>query len=142
MASCSSVDLPAPFGPSSPVTPGGIRTVSLFRPITLPYHLETPSNSTTGVTSGGPAISHACSKSIVKVPTGRPGRRPTISTDTAVQVDRRSGDELIGSIAAPGRLLPKNGLRAARGTSMARPISTQAASVFSSASPKRWRLAV
>ncbi len=37
------VDLPAPLGPSRPVMPGGIDTVTLFSPLTCPYHLETPS---------------------------------------------------------------------------------------------------
>src|SRR5436190_22638843 len=37
------VDLPAPFGPSSPVMPGGIDTVTLLRPLTWPYHFDTPS---------------------------------------------------------------------------------------------------
>ena len=44
------VDLPAPLGPSRPVIPGGIDTVTLFRPLTCPYHLDTPSART----SGGP----------------------------------------------------------------------------------------
>ena len=35
------VDLPAPFGPSRPVMPGGTLTVTSFRPITWPYHFET-----------------------------------------------------------------------------------------------------
>src|SRR4051794_31741980 len=48
VASCNSVDLPAPLGPSRPVTPGGTRNVSLLRPMTLPYHLETASNSMMG----------------------------------------------------------------------------------------------
>src|SRR5688572_26769497 len=37
------VDLPAPLGPSSPVMPGGIETVTLLRPLTCPYHFDTPS---------------------------------------------------------------------------------------------------
>src|SRR5947199_10378958 len=49
VASCNSVDLPAPLGPSRPVTPAGTRSVSLFRPMTLPYHFDTPSNSMIGV---------------------------------------------------------------------------------------------
>src|SRR5438445_62229 len=43
------VDLPAPFGPSSPVTPGGTVTVTSFRPMTWPYHFETCSAVTIGV---------------------------------------------------------------------------------------------
>ena len=34
------VDLPAPFGPSRPVTPGATVTVTSFRPITCPYHFD------------------------------------------------------------------------------------------------------
>ena len=33
--------LPAPFGPSSPVIPGGTVTVTSFRPMTWPYHFDT-----------------------------------------------------------------------------------------------------
>ena len=40
MISFRNVDLPAPFGPSSPVMPGGTATVTSFRPETWPYHLE------------------------------------------------------------------------------------------------------
>src|SRR6266567_4036269 len=43
------VDLPAPLGPSRPVTPGGTVTVTSFRPMTCPYHFETCSAVTTGV---------------------------------------------------------------------------------------------
>ncbi len=32
--------LPAPFGPSRPVMPGGTLTVTSFRPMTWPYHFE------------------------------------------------------------------------------------------------------
>ena len=32
--------LPAPFGPSRPVTPGGMATVTSLRPLTWPYHLD------------------------------------------------------------------------------------------------------
>jgi hypothetical protein len=32
--------LPAPFGPSSPVMPGGTLTLTSLRPMTCPYHLE------------------------------------------------------------------------------------------------------
>ena len=35
------VDLPAPFGPSSPVMPEGTVRVTSFRPITWPYHFDT-----------------------------------------------------------------------------------------------------
>ena len=34
------VDLPAPFGPSSPVIPRGTLSETSFRPMTWPYHLE------------------------------------------------------------------------------------------------------
>src|SRR3954447_5016688 len=51
VASCRSVDLPAPLGPSRPVTPAGMCSVSLFSPMTFPYHLETPSNAMIGVIS-------------------------------------------------------------------------------------------
>src|SRR5438270_7474834 len=43
------VDLPAPFGPSSPVTPGGTDTLTSLRPMTWPYHLETCSAVTIAV---------------------------------------------------------------------------------------------
>src|SRR5712691_1591959 len=43
------VDLPAPCGPRSPVTPGGTETETSFRPMTWPYHFETCSAVTTGV---------------------------------------------------------------------------------------------
>jgi hypothetical protein len=45
------VDLPAPLGPSRPVMPPGIETVTLLRPLTCPYHLETASAWTRGVPS-------------------------------------------------------------------------------------------
>ncbi len=38
---CSSVDLPAPFGPSSPVTPGPIVIVMSLTATTLPYQRDT-----------------------------------------------------------------------------------------------------
>ena len=34
------VDLPAPFGPSRPVMPGGTVSVTSFRPMTCPYHFD------------------------------------------------------------------------------------------------------
>ena len=34
------VDLPAPFGPRSPVMPGGTDTETSFRPDTWPYHFD------------------------------------------------------------------------------------------------------
>src|SRR5436190_7860005 len=43
------VDLPAPFGPSRPVTPGGTETLTSLRPMTWPYHFETCSAVTIGV---------------------------------------------------------------------------------------------
>ena len=47
VASCNSVLLPDPFGPSRPVTPAGSRSDRLFRPITWPYHFDTERNSMT-----------------------------------------------------------------------------------------------
>src|SRR6185369_3719423 len=44
----SSVDLPAPFGPSSPVTPGRNSSETSFRPITGPYQCDTRESSTVG----------------------------------------------------------------------------------------------
>src|SRR4051812_37306921 len=41
--------LPAPFGPSRPVTPGGTLTVMSLRPLTCPYHLDSFSAATIGV---------------------------------------------------------------------------------------------
>ena len=38
VTSFSSVDFPAPFGPSSAVIPGAIVVVTSLRPITCPYH--------------------------------------------------------------------------------------------------------
>src|SRR6516165_12679822 len=58
---CSSVDLPAPFGPSSPVTPGPIVIVMSLTATTLPYHRETL-RSSIAVTTHRPSG------------TGRPGR--------------------------------------------------------------------
>ena len=40
VSSFSSVDLPAPFGPSRPVMPGGMDTLTSFRPMTWPYHFD------------------------------------------------------------------------------------------------------
>jgi hypothetical protein len=40
-AMCSRVDLPAPFGPSRPVTPGPIAIVMSLIATTLPYQRET-----------------------------------------------------------------------------------------------------
>src|SRR5262245_26038978 len=48
--SLSSVDLPAPFGPSSPVTPLPIVMVMSLSPITCPYHFDRFSAATTGGT--------------------------------------------------------------------------------------------
>jgi hypothetical protein len=42
------VDLPAPFGPSRPVTPVGTVTLTSLSPITWPYHLERWSAEMTG----------------------------------------------------------------------------------------------
>ena len=42
------VDLPAPFGPSRPVIPGGTFTVTSLSPMTCPYQRETCSAETTG----------------------------------------------------------------------------------------------
>ena len=49
------VDLPAPFGPSRPVTPGGTLTLTSLRPMTWPYHLDTWSAVTIGVLVPGRA---------------------------------------------------------------------------------------
>src|ERR1700741_1326274 len=40
VTSFMNVDLPAPFGPSNPVIPGGTDTVTSFRPETWPYHFD------------------------------------------------------------------------------------------------------
>ena len=42
------VDLPAPFGPSSPVMPGGTLTLTSLRPMTWRYHFDTLSAETIG----------------------------------------------------------------------------------------------
>src|SRR6185437_9795072 len=42
---CSRVDLPAPFGPSSPVTPGPMLIVMSLTATTLPYQRVTPLSS-------------------------------------------------------------------------------------------------
>ena len=49
------VDLPAPFGPSRPVTPGGTFTLTSLRPMTCPYHFETCSAVTIGALTHGHA---------------------------------------------------------------------------------------
>src|SRR5262245_36389971 len=59
------VDLPAPFGPRSPVMPGGTDTDTSFRPITWPYHFDTCSaatiaggrDATGAATAAGAAVS-------------------------------------------------------------------------------------
>src|SRR6266581_3370366 len=43
---CSRVDLPAPFGPSSPVTPGPMVIVMSLTATTLPYQRDTLRSST------------------------------------------------------------------------------------------------
>src|SRR5262245_35369464 len=67
-----------------------MRSVSLFRPMTLPYHFETPSKATIGVTSAGPAISRVDSRSMWKAPVNPPARRQTTTTDIAAPCDRQS----------------------------------------------------
>ena len=47
------VDLPAPFGPSRPVIPGGIDTVTSLSPLTCPYHFERCSAWTMGADAAG-----------------------------------------------------------------------------------------
>ena len=47
------VDLPAPFGPSRPVMPGGMLTVTSFSPLTWPYHLDRCSAWTSASTAPG-----------------------------------------------------------------------------------------
>ena len=44
---CSTVVLPAPFGPSSPVTPGCTSSVTSFTATTFPYHFDTDRNDMT-----------------------------------------------------------------------------------------------
>ena len=48
VTSLRNVDLPAPFGPSRPLMPGGSETVTSLRPMTWPYHFDTASATTTG----------------------------------------------------------------------------------------------
>ncbi len=52
---CRIVDLPAPFGPSSPVTPGPRTNEMSFTATTLPYQRETSRSSTAapGLSSRG-----------------------------------------------------------------------------------------
>jgi hypothetical protein len=45
---CSNVDLPAPFGPRRPVTPGPIVRLMSLTATTFPYQRETARSSTTG----------------------------------------------------------------------------------------------
>jgi len=47
-ASLRKVDLPAPFGPSKPVTPGGTSVVTSLSAITGPYQREARLSSSTG----------------------------------------------------------------------------------------------
>src|SRR3954454_4033209 len=58
---CSSVDLPAPFGPRRPVMPGPMATETSFTATTLPYQRETWSTRIVapagGVASGGAGCS-------------------------------------------------------------------------------------
>ena len=49
---CSSVDLPAPFGPSRPVTPGPMVIVMSLTATTLPYQWVTLSST---ISAGPPA---------------------------------------------------------------------------------------
>ena len=45
---CSRVLLPAPLGPSSPVTPGETSNEISLTATTLPYHRDTPSSAIVG----------------------------------------------------------------------------------------------
>ncbi len=53
------VDLPAPFGPSSPVIPAGTLTVTSLRPMTWPYHFDTCSATTTACSCHDLHAAHA-----------------------------------------------------------------------------------
>ena len=56
VASRSSVVLPAPFAPTSPVIPPRSSSVTWLSPSTGPYHFETCSNSRTGSAVGGGSL--------------------------------------------------------------------------------------
>ncbi len=49
---CSRVDLPAPFGPSRPVTPGPSANEMSLTATTLPYQRETWSTASAGTDTG------------------------------------------------------------------------------------------
>ena len=47
------VHFPAPFGPSRPVMPGGMATVTSFSPLTCPYHFDRCSACTRAAATEG-----------------------------------------------------------------------------------------
>ena len=103
---CRSVDLPAPLGPSSPVTPAPRANEMSLTATTLPYQRETWSTSSAGVTPGGAVTAGGAA-----VPAdGRPCRRAARSGGAApsgaggvVGVMPRSG----GSDGSSGRPRPR-----------------------------------
>src|SRR5579862_6444684 len=81
---CRIVDLPAPLGPSSPVTPGPIDMVMSLTATTLPYQRLTPRNSMAllDATGAGATVVGEELGEVMTVPPsgsgrrGRRGRRP------------------------------------------------------------------
>ena len=76
---CSSVDLPAPFGPSRPVTPGPRSKEMSFTATTLPYQRETERSSMAGAGRSRVGATPASSPGAGRSPAGRrprPRRRP------------------------------------------------------------------
>src|SRR3954470_699177 len=66
---CSSVDLPAPFGPRRPVMPGPMATETSFTATTLPYQRETWSTRIVAPAGGVASGTARCSD--VGAATGR-----------------------------------------------------------------------
>ena len=85
---CRSVDLPAPFGPSRPVTPGPSANEMSLTATTLPYQRETWSTSR----RGGAAVGGA------RRPAARPSARPTRRVDAA---DRSCRDPQVAADGQP-----------------------------------------
>ena len=89
-----SVDLPAPLGPSRPVTPGPSANVMSLTATTLPYQRETCSSSMAGArvagagaAGGGAAGGMACGQGSPAVP----ACRSCVDRQVAAQDDREAG---------------------------------------------------
>ncbi len=84
------VDLPAPFAPISPITPGSTSTVSSETAVTWPYFLVSESVEISGGEVSGTAASlrtaHVLAAALVAVPDGRLSLRapPSAATDSSL----------------------------------------------------------